>query len=106
MQRRCSRQLLILVIFTLVTLALRAIALIVHILSRNPAVGVLWWGLWQVPAFKRYPRRWLLRLRRMIVTEVALLFLDSALFILNDFGTSIMVKALENVQEGTLSAGS
>lgn len=106
MQRRCSRQLLILVIFTLVTLALRAIALIVHILSRNPTVGVLWWGLWQVPAFKRYPRRWLLRLRRMIVTEVALLFLDSALFILNDFGTSIMVKALENVQEGTLSAGS
>lgn len=106
MQRQCSHKLLVLIVFTLVTLVLRAIALIVHILSRNPALGVLWWSLWQVPAFKRYPHRWLLRLRRMVVREAALLFLDSVLFILNEIGTSTMVKVSSNVQEEILAAGS
>ena len=106
MQRHCSHKLLILIIFTLVTLCLRAIALIVHILSRNPALGVLWWSSWQVPAFKRYPHRWLLRLRRMVVRETALLLLDSVLFIFNEIGTATMVKISSNVQEETLSAGS
>ena len=71
-------------------------AKIVDLVFRKPILGWFFWLLYQIPIFNKIYKRCMLGLRKLIVTEIALLITDALFLVVQDMSQILVdVHALE-----------